>query len=103
MGWGCDMTREEGQQYVRDMTTGHHKDATSNHYNDIKKAVDKIYDDFEIRTCENCKYGYLEEEHLILCNASFYDDKIYDSDDDLLNNPLFYPNKDFGCNKWEAK
>ena len=26
------MTRKEAQQYIRDMTIGHHKDATSNHY-----------------------------------------------------------------------
>jgi|GEM_PF-4168980 len=50
--------REEAQEYIRTMTTGHHKDATDNHYVDIKKAMDDIYDDVDSRTCENCIHPY---------------------------------------------
>jgi len=65
--------------------------------------INKIYDNFESRTCENCKYGHIEEDYLILCNADFYDNSIYDTADNLLDNALFYPSKDFGCNKFERK
>lgn len=62
-----------------------------------------VVDDFKSRICKNCKYGYLEEEHLVLCKANFYNAKIYDTEDILLSNALFYPDDDYGCNKFERK
>ena len=41
------MNRQEGQDYVHRMITGHHENATSNHYNDVATAVDTIYDAHE--------------------------------------------------------
>ena len=64
------MTVAEAQQYVRDMTTGHHPDATSNHYNDIAKAVNKIYDD--IGSCGECT-KWLNNELGNYCESSLED------------------------------
>lgn len=62
-------TRQEAQQYVRDMTTGHHDNATSNHYVDIAKAVDDIYDGVEYRVCVNCVHYF--EHHGVHSNSYF--------------------------------
>jgi len=65
--------------------------------NDVKLLIDKIFDDFESRTCENCKH--------------------WDEDDTGYGYKLGYCEKDvgngftidnvtqhsFGCNRWEQK
>ena len=54
------MNRQAGQDYVQRMTTGHHENATSNHYNDVTTAVDAIYDahEKEIVKLEQLVKGY---------------------------------------------
>ena len=52
--------------------------------------INKIYDDFESRTCGSCKYFNLAET----CTKEEF------RDDGLLLVPY---SKEFGCNKWEAK
>ncbi len=66
-------------------------------------AIIKTEQRIKSQTCENCNHGSLDGDHMILCNADFYDGKIYDTADNLLNNALFYPDEDFSCNKWESK
>jgi hypothetical protein len=63
--------------------------------------VDKIYDDFESRTCSNCKFcevEYIEDATKYLqCineNSLLYMTSINDIND---------THKDFGCNQWENK
>lgn len=59
---------------------------------DIESFVDKIYDDFESRTCENCEY--IDYRGLWpYCGAS--DSNVYD----ILEQDVHT----FGCNKWETK
>lgn len=55
----------------------------------IEIHIDKIYDDFESRTCKNCVHeigcvGYVK------CNLR-------------IPRPELYQTRDFGCNKFEAK
>ena len=54
-----------------------------------KETIDKIYDDFESRTCENCKYNL----NGIECNCN-------ESVVEWLDTDTF---PDFGCNKFERK
>ena len=75
--------RTEAQQYVREMLTGHHKDATHNMYNDTRKALDDIYDDIDARLCENCKAYAPQAGHCVTLDKYF--------------------EQDFGCNKFERK
>ena len=56
----------------------------------VKKIIDSIYDDFENRTCENCKYYDSFNESSGMCaNISIQFVNAVDSD--------------FGCNGWESK
>ena len=56
--------------------------------------IDEIYDDFESRTCENCKY-FIDEKgtKLQFCNAR------------TVGGIIGWNGygKDFGCNKFERK
>lgn len=52
------------------------------------EVIDKIYDDFESRTCINCNY-YVDYPN-VCCNS-----------DSLLCSE--FVDKDFGCNKFERK
>jgi len=56
--------------------------------------VDKIFDDFESRTCSNCIYfdKAPTEYHENECLNKF--------NDEIVN---FGMDTTFGCNKWEAK
>ena len=91
------MTREERKQD----TFGNEERKTmySGHYEYADEVIDKIYDDFESRTCGSCKYSIYHKEQDILecsrnsqwcwsCNAEI-------SMVEVVN--------DFGCNKWESK
>lgn len=50
------MERKEALKFVADVLTGHHEICTHNHYSDVAKAVNMLYDDFEAyKTCETCK------------------------------------------------
>ena len=55
------------------------------------RLIDKIYDDFESRTCENCKYNIATaNEDIMWCNNS-----------DALEDFEVFAN--FGCNKFERR
>lgn len=51
----------------------------------VKKVINEIYDDFESRTCESCKYHTKD----LLCSLGICHFEI-NTDPDI-----------FGCNKWE--
>ena len=63
---------------------------------DTEKLVNKIYDDFESRTCENCLF---KQEREYQCTNLHINDKHPLKEADYW----LHVNKDFGCNKWEAK
>ena len=64
-----------------------------NSYNDYPKddIVNLIYDDFESRTCKNCKHSGLYTKGWMPClhpENEYHIKEVHD---------------DFGCNKWEAR
>ena len=59
---------------------------------EVMVAIESIYDDFESRTCGNCKYFVISECILI------YDWDCYNDTPANWNPP-----KDFGCNKFVGK
>ena len=78
------MTREEAQdRWIK-----------SNNSFDTLTLVNDIYDDFESRTCENCKHyssGYCP------ANVFYIYNELIDKDEEIH----LQCNKDFGCNKFE--
>lgn len=62
----------------------------------IEIHIDKIYDDFESRTCENCIFAL----PLNLDKDKQYEFKCRLGHSDKLLNTV---NKDFACNRFEAK
>lgn len=94
---GDSMTREEALELYGDL--GYVECP------DVRGVVDDIYDDFEKRTCENCKhYKYLSKENGgTTRNMSYY---ICSNDNDLVpdaDGGWLSPDKNFGCNQWETK
>ena len=70
------MTREQAKERIPHLGC----------YNgDVFRVIEAIYDDFESRTCENCKWYINRGCGKIIENCIF---------------PLPY---NFGCNKWEKK
>lgn len=70
--------------------------------------VDKIYDDFESRTCENCIYGTQETAINSFTNKYVKTNKYkcyhIPTDSIITHKSGFHWNpKDFGCNKFERK
>jgi len=53
----------------------------------LKEFVDGIYDNFENRTCEICKW-FIKDKRGMYCNKVDF---------------IFETSKDFCCNKWEEK
>ena len=67
----------------------------------FQRLINKIYDDLNSRTCENCKYfqkGWFCEK----INAEIYPDyEIWDNSGFHVNG--YDVEKDFGCNRFERK
>lgn len=70
------MTREEAKEYYKNIASPY--------------VINEIYDDFESRTCENCKYCIDDGSSGYVCKGM--SDVIHISSID-----------DFGCNKFERK
>ena len=81
------MTREEAKEFEYSL------DVDGYYYKDVELIIDKIYDDFESRTCENCTYLYRPD----LTNG------IYRCENNVVTIEDGEIELDFGCNKWEAK
>jgi len=90
------MNREEATQTIHDLVYSPHRCTI-----DIERITNKIYDDFESRTCENCKYatftadrngqkfGFCKQEDVMKIQPEF---------------GLLFPlniMEWFSCNKWE--
>lgn len=56
------------------------------------KIIDDIYDDFENRSCKNCKFGMID----------MFDDDIECVKIEAETQGTYF-SKDFSCNKWEEK
>lgn len=86
------MTREEAKQAkpYTELPNGTHFSRHS-----FQLLIDKIYDDFEARTCESCRYSNIEPyiEEYGECEKGY----------GWYWNSHMEIGKDFGCNKWEAK
>jgi hypothetical protein len=54
---------------------------------ELEFFINKIYDDFENKSCDNCKYDF--------CGCDIQDSLIRSHNDDNFS--------DFCCNKWESK
>ena len=50
----------------------------------------EVQQDFNSRTCENCKY-IIEESVITVMKCTY------------KHNDIIFPYKDFGCNKWKSK
>ncbi len=62
-------------------------------FRDVERLIDKIFDDFEIRTCKYCKhFNSFDGIDLISIDCNQYNL--------LCGTPI---NKDFYCNKFERK
>ena len=99
------MTKEEAMDYInisdRPEEFGSFPEMAKH---TVSCFVRDIYDDFESRTCENCKhYQYLSKENGGTSrNMPYYmclneNDIMPDADGGWLE-----PYKDFGCNQWES-
>ena len=62
-----------------------------NDFNNIRKLINKIYDDFESRVCKNCKY-------FVECNDGYH---YCNNINNTGLNGIITP--DFGCNRFEKK
>lgn len=62
---------------------------------DLDSVIDVIYDDFENRTCENCKYNKKQDNFMIFCDKEMCQD----------NSKMMWHSftKDFYCKYWESK
>ena len=72
----------------------------------LKEFVDNIYDDFENRTCSNCKHSVMPRarkyDGKLICKGygiGFITQNPYDGEALLFNTVK----DDFSCNKWEQK
>ncbi len=83
------MTRDEA---LEEECVKYACDPYGEHDEKIAKLINKIYDDFESRTCENCKY-FIDERNtrLQFCNAR--------TEGGIIGWNGY--GKDFGCNKFE--
>lgn len=59
--------------------------------------IDKIYDDFESRTCSSCEHSF-ESEYAgwLDCNKCCGEEVVYGTSDTVVS-------RSFMCNKWEKK
>lgn len=80
------MNREEIDTALGNCETYEYGNATGYKVETIDDLIDKIYDDFENRTCESCKHNNTCEMQYVLRQG--------------VTNTSFL--KDFGCNKWES-
>lgn len=89
------MNRDEAQKLMK----SHESDIrTSIESNTVALILDKIYDDFESKTCERCIF---HDKNLMICkNHSL---NLMKDGGELLHNGMFLNvDNDFSCNKWET-
>ena len=72
------MTKEEAKKYIWKLT--------ENPYGTPSDIIDRIYNEFEFRTCVNCKFYVNTKQKNHICN---------------LNHDIWH--LDRGCEQWEQK
>ena len=82
------MTREEAKELFRQDKDTYGKPRK------IMTKIDKIYDDFEYRTCNDCKYKHIVSSYRVECRC---DDSMIDLLADYKDAPLL----DFACKYFE--
>ena len=82
------MTREEAKDLILNSVP---KEWTMRKYN-LEYNIDTIYDEFESRTCNNCKYYKRYNYNDMRCSLRVIECQAYENN-----------YKDFGCNKFEIK
>ena len=110
------MTRKEAKKEISNIYKNIYDIICSVSSNDFKKLVDKIYDNFESRTCKNCKYydnGCCENLYINLeCEDREVTNKKLKEKKCILNLSIednsgleteFLVDENFGCNKFERK
>ena len=88
------MNREEAKEYFRINYESPDGDYALD-AEDTEYVIDKVYDDFESRTCVNCKYL-----NITLISDFMLCDKKVSSTHGTWKSEI---NKDFGCNKFKRK
>ena len=90
------MTRDEAKKLIFTYSESQFGRGYGSIVDAHKYTVDTIYDDFESRTCSNCKWGLeIEDKEILLCGTA-----VCLGLDDYGQ---YVVTKDFGCNKFERK
>jgi len=93
------MTREEVKSKLKEYNSGN-----TVYNNGIRSAnrvakiwINKVFDDFESRTCESCYFfNYDRYQGIALCYN-------HENRQEYINDANMQVTSDFSCNKWEKK
>ena len=91
------MTREKAEDFIDDKKI-YTDTVKAIKVSDIGKLLNKIYDEFESRTCENCTFS--GNNFTYRCSNSEVNAMLMTS---YIGSPSLNPSFDFGCNKFEMK
>jgi len=92
------MNREEAEAFV--LSKSMPMNFGDFYESDVDDLVDKIYDDIESRTCENCKHY---EMYMPQNNMHDQYNRMDCTANDAGQNIVSYPPPTFGCNKFERR
>ena len=84
------MTRDKAKELLTDEFCG--DETVTDIWVELDSIIDKIYDDFESRTCESCKY-FMDKKIAYLCLFGDTRQHMW-IEENIFNS---------GCNKWEKK
>ena len=97
------MTREEAKKTIESLIPNSGSESYNKALSKANKAwkmrINKIYDDFESRTCESCKHKTKNGRYQAT-NKTIYECKLKVS---FGTNPTRAIKLTDGCNNWEAK
>ncbi len=88
------MNREESLKEVPARLSHIHDMTAEKKIKWTREFVDKIYDSFESRSCENCEQWRREHKNIGLCKSGIDQCSVKDLYE-------FTTRPDFYCNKWE--
>ena len=92
------MTREEALKKSISMLSANHREYTEDIH---KKFIDEVYDDFESKICDKCKYSeYCSSVDIMVCHNehTVFSQRCYKCSEDIT---IFEVTRDFGCNQFE--
>jgi len=88
------MTREEAKKEMLNITGSIYTET-----DELEDLIDKIYDDFENRICQSCKFYKVEE----IDSEDEMRDVMTGCSQFYMETNYAYDFKNFGCNRWERK